>query len=327
MKVFTKRTLTSIVYVVVMLALCLLKWLVPDISVNGVTQHLGSLGFDALFCAIAIIGSMEFVNAVNHASDAAGDMLRISQIQKVFTVAFCAIIVPLYVAIEIFMPTEGFLACACAFALYAAFIAGTSVFDHGNSTVKGAICCIFIMLYCGVLTALFSAINHLPKNSMLAILTLIMCTMLTDAGAYLVGKTLKRFVPLKLAPKLSPNKTVIGAVGGMIGGVLGGLLAYVIMMCFGGMNGGEAWLVNLNEGVFFTFTSTAIHPILSIILISLVTAVMVQIGDLFESAIKRECGIKDMGKILPGHGGVLDRFDGMLCCGIIVLFCFGTIII
>lgn len=327
MKVFTKRTLTSIVYVVVMLALCLLKWLVPGISVNGSTQFLGSLGFDALFCAIAVIGSLEFVNAVNHTSDQVSDKLRISQIQKVFTVAFCAIIVPLYVAIEIFMPTEGFLACACAFAVYAAFIAGTSVFDHGNSTVKGAICCIFIMLYCGVLTALFSAINHLPKNSMLAILTLIMCTMLTDAGAYLVGKTLKRFVPLKLAPKLSPNKTVIGAVGGMIGGVLGGLLAYVIIMCFGGMNGGDAWLVNLNDGVFFTFTSTAIHPIVSIILISLVTAVMVQIGDLFESAIKRECGIKDMGKLLPGHGGVLDRFDGMLCCGIIVLFCFGTIII
>lgn len=327
MKVFTKRTLTSIVYVLVMLALCLLKWVVPGVMINGNNQFLGSLGFDALFCAIAVIASMEFVDAVNYSSDKNGDKMRVSPVQKVFTVAFCALIVPLYVAIEVFMPSEGFLACVCAFAVYAAFIAGTSVFDHGNSTVKGAICCIFIMLYCGVLTALFSAINHLPRNSMLAIISLIFCTMFTDAGAYLVGKSLKRFVPLKLAPKLSPNKTVIGAVGGLIGGVLGGLLAYVLIMCFGGMEGGEAWLVSFNSGVFFTFTSTAIHPIVSIILVSLVTAVMVQIGDLFESAIKRECGIKDMGKLLPGHGGVLDRFDGMLCCGIIILFCFGTIII
>ena len=53
---------------------------------------------------------------------------------------------------------------------------------------------------------------------------------------------------------------------------------------------------------------------------------MAQIGDLFESAIKRECGVKDMGKCLPGHGGILDRFDSMLYCSVVVLISFGTII-
>ena len=53
---------------------------------------------------------------------------------------------------------------------------------------------------------------------------------------------------------------------------------------------------------------------------------MAQIGDLFESAIKRACGVKDMGKCLPGHGGILDRFDSMLYCSVVVLISFGTII-
>ncbi len=76
--------------------------------INGNNQFLGSLGFDALFCAIAVIASMEFVDAVNYSSDKNGDKMRVSPVQKVFTVAFCALIVPLYVAIEVFMPSEGF---------------------------------------------------------------------------------------------------------------------------------------------------------------------------------------------------------------------------
>ena len=57
-------------------------------------------------------------------------------------------------------------------------------------------------------------------------------------------------------------------------------------------------------------------------LISVPTSVLAQIGDLFESAIKRGCGIKDMGKLLPGHGGVLDRFDSMLFASVAIVVCF-----
>ena len=89
---------------------------------------------------------------------------------------------------------------------------------------------------------------------------------------------------------------------------------------------GQTVYVGMN-GVDLTFTSEAIHPIVTFILVGLATSVLAQIGDLFESAIKRECGIKDMGKLLPGHGGILDRFDSMLYCSVVVLLCFGTIII
>ena len=62
-------------------------------------------------------------------------------------------------------------------------------------------------------------------------------------------------------------------------------------------------------------------------LAGLVISLFAQMGDLFESAVKRECDVKDTGKILPGHGGVLDRFDSMLFCGIIVLLAFWVVII
>lgn len=102
----------------------------------------------------------------------------------------------------------------------------------------------------------------------------------SDTSAFFVGRT---FGKHKLT-KLSPNKTVEGAVGGIVGAfVLGMLYAYFVNVDF-----------------------------LQIGLICAVGAVFSQMGDLAASAIKRSTGIKDFGKLLPGHGGVLDRFDSVL---------------
>lgn len=300
------RVITSVIYVICWIGLCALKWTLP----NG----FGAVGFDAVFCAVSIIGSMEFLNAIG----------GISSPQRIITIAFAAIIVPLHVIVEMVMQA-GLFAIACAFAVYVLFLMACSVFDPQNSTVKGTIKCVFCMLYCGVLSAILSAINHLSQNSMAAILVLFMATVFTDTGAFLLGTALKRFIPLRLSPKLSPNKTVIGAVGGLIGGICGGILAYLLIYYFGGLNG-QIIFAGYND-VYLTFSSTAISPIAVFVLVGLATSVFAQVGDLFESAIKRECGLKDMGNILPGHGGVLDRFDSMLYCSLIVLLCFGTIII
>ena len=81
-----------------------------------------------------------------------------------------------------------------------------------------------------------------------------------------------------------------GAIGGTIGGVIGSILVCVI---------------------FRPYTD-AIFPILLFTLIGFVGSILTVFGDLFESYIKRRVGIKDMGKILPGHGGVSDRIDGLL---------------
>ena len=291
------RIITAAVYLVTWAVLCALKWVVP--------KGYGAIGFDLAFCAISIIGSYEFLRAIG----------GVSFPQRAFTMAFAAVVVPLHVVIQMIM-NAGLLAVACAFVVYVMFLMATSVFDPLRSTVKGTISCIFCMLYCSVLSAVLSGINHLSQNSMAAILVLFMSTVLSDTCAFVFGTLLKRWFPWKLSPKLSPNKTIVGAVGGIIGGIVGGILAYVFITCLGGYN-----------GVVLTFSSERIMPIVSFILIGLATAFLAQIGDLFESAIKRECGIKDMGKLLPGHGGVLDRFDSMLYCSVVVLLAFGTIIV
>ena len=300
------RLITGAVYLIVWAALCSLKWLVPD--------GWGSLGFDVLFCAISVLGSLEFMRAIG----------GVSFPQHAITIAFSAIIVPLHVVMQMTMHA-GLLAVACAFVVYVMFLMATSVFDPLRSTVKGTISCVFCMLYCGILSCMLSSINHLDQNSVAAILLLFMATVLCDTCAFVFGSLLKRWLPWKLSPKLSPNKTIIGAIGGLIGGIAGGALAFVFIYYLGGLNG--TIIYTGSNGVDLTFTSKAIHPVVTFILVGLATAVLAQIGDLFESAIKRECGIKDMGKLLPGHGGVLDRFDSMLYCSVVVLLAFGTIII
>ena len=105
-------------------------------------------------------------------------------------------------------------------------------------------------------------------------------TWATDIGAYFVGRAIGRN---KLAPTISPGKTIEGLIGGMIAaGLLGG-----------------AWAIEQGLG----------KPLL---VAAPLFALAAQAGDLFESWIKRRAGVKDSGHILPGHGGLLDRVDGLV---------------
>lgn len=104
-----------------------------------------------------------------------------------------------------------------------------------------------------------------------------------DSAAYFVGS---RFGKRRLAPVLSPNKTWAGAVGGLAGSLAGGLLALPL---FGGA-----------------------VPVGLVAAASLAVGVGGQLGDLFESLWKRAKGVKDSGRLIPGHGGILDRVDSLL---------------
>lgn len=110
---------------------------------------------------------------------------------------------------------------------------------------------------------------------------------LSDTGAYFAGRW---FGKRKLYPLLSPKKTVAGGVGGLAAAVASSAIMghYVLHI-----------------------------PLLAAILLGLVAGIFGQMGDLFESALKRSCGVKDSGKILPGHGGLLDRVDALFFTGLV----------
>ena len=115
-----------------------------------------------------------------------------------------------------------------------------------------------------------------------------------DSAAYFAGRFFGRH---KLAPVVSPNKTVEGAVGGILGSVLLGLVITAIYDVIAGHLAVEDF--------------TAYHYLL-ICILAAVSSVLGILGDLFASAVKRQCGIKDYGTIFPGHGGVMDRFDSVM---------------
>ena len=128
-----------------------------------------------------------------------------------------------------------------------------------------------------------------PSGS-LALVFLIVCVVAADAGAYYTGHLWGR---RKLAPAISPGKSVEGVVGGaVLAACLGGLYAGLVPL-------GMPCIHGAGLGLILALVSVA--------------------GDLAESIMKRAAGAKDSGKILPGHGGVLDRVDGLLFAAPVLL--------
>ena len=117
-----------------------------------------------------------------------------------------------------------------------------------------------------------------------------------DTFAYFAGRA---FGKHKLAPIVSPNKTVEGAIGGICGSMLIGVIATVI---YGMLSGRYA---------AFTVEVTVRHYLV-VVGMGAIASVLGILGDLFASAVKRQVGIKDYGTIFPGHGGILDRFDSVM---------------
>ena len=133
------------------------------------------------------------------------------------------------------------------------------------------------------------ALIHAGENGNRWLLVALFIVWAADTGAYFTGKRFgdKWFKGHRLAPSISPNKTIEGLLGGM-------LLAVLV-----GHVGG--WLAGAAAGEL---------PLVA--LVALVAAIFSVIGDLFESMIKRHAGVKDSGNLIPGHGGLLDRIDGVV---------------
>lgn len=138
-------------------------------------------------------------------------------------------------------------------------------------------------LYGGLLLAPIAGLRLLVPNGVAWVATLLIVTWLNDTGAYFAGRALGRH---KLFPSVSPNKTWEGFFGGMAVSVIGALVASL---------------------TFFP----ALSPVHAVA-VAIPASVLGPLGDLSESMLKRAFGVKDSGRLIPGHGGVLDRLDALL---------------
>ncbi len=134
---------------------------------------------------------------------------------------------------------------------------------------------------------------------------LLMMVVGTDIGAYLFGRAIGG---PKIAPRISPSKTWAGLVGGVFGAALFGFLIWLL-----------TWYDRFGTfGPTSDFGSVVAESGWRFLLAGAVIAPVAQIGDFFESAMKRRAGVKDSGSLIPGHGGVLDRVDGLLAVACLV---------
>lgn len=145
---------------------------------------------------------------------------------------------------------------------------------------------IFSLIYIPFMFS-FIKLILLMENSRILIWYVFMGAFASDTSAYFIGK---KYGKHKLCPEVSPNKTIEGSIAGIIGVII----AYIIITVISN-----------------TYFSSNIN-ILYMIIAGIVAGIAGQFGDLSASAIKRNCKIKDFGDIIPGHGGILDRFDSLL---------------
>lgn len=172
------------------------------------------------------------------------------------------------------------------------------------STLFSMIYPMFLMSLAFYMTSKFSAV--------FIVMYAIFLPSMTDTFAYLVGSTLKG---KKLCPTISPKKTISGFVGGIFGSMLTSvvfLLLFEVFSVFPKTN-----YIKLTDAVW---KSSLIY-----LAIGFVGAFIFQIGDMAASRVKRQLGIKDFGKIFPGHGGALDRLDSIMFSIAYLLVCFSII--
>lgn len=197
------------------------------------------------------------------------------------------IVMAIMLMVMIFTPSmKEFLMPLCIVVYFISMVFLHKKVDY-KDVITNALLTFYVTYFAGTL------INIRTDYGVFAVLLVFICAWMTDTGAYFIGCF---FGKRKLIPKVSPKKTVEGAIGGII----------VCMICN---------VIYIN--VLGLISS---QSILYTLLFSVIISVVSQFGDLAASAIKRDCKVKDFGNLLPGHGGLMDRFDSVTFIAPIMLF-------
>ena len=287
-----KRTVTAV---------CLIALLIGLFALSYFVDH-GNIFLD-LFIWILLVGA---VREMYFCMQEAGF--------KLFRVPLAIFLVTSYPVMYLMehFTGQGFLGLVICFAagVFAALVVFTFA-DPERNHAKDLFATVFVMVYPGFIISLawmlvqrYSAVYAIPFAIFLPVGA--------DTFAYWFGSMIGG---KKLCPTISPKKTVAGFVGGLFGGMLVSVIMFLLF---------EQFALFPRAG-YVPFTDATWKSALIYLAIGLVGSLAGQLGDLAASRLKRALGIKDFGKIFPGHGGIMDRFDSIMA-GIIVLLVSFTII-
>ena len=287
-----KRTITAV---------CLIALLIGLFALSYFVEH-GNIFLD-LFIWILLTGA---VREMYFCMQEAGF--------KLFRVPLAVFLVTSYPVMYLMehFTGQGFLGLVLCFAagVFAALVVFTFA-DPERNHAKDLFATVFVMVYPGFLISLawmlvqrYSAVYAIPFAIFLPVGA--------DTFAYWFGSMIGG---KKLCPSISPKKTVAGFVGGLFGGMLVAVIMFLLFERF----------ALFPESGYVPFTDATWKSALIYLAIGLVGALAGQLGDLAASRIKRALGIKDFGKIFPGHGGIMDRFDSIIAGVIVLLVSFSIV--
>ena len=185
---------------------------------------------------------------------------------------------------------------AIVFFVYLLYMAFAAVFERGKLDIREIAIAFMTVFYLIVSFASYTLIRYNGDYGKYLFIMVLVIAWGGDISAYFVGTLCGKH---KLIPEVSPKKTVEGAIGGT-------LSALVFFPLFG-------FIVSLSTG------GAVKANYLVLVIYALILAVVAQIGDLLASLIKREYKIKDYGSLLPGHGGIMDRFDSVMSVSVLTM--------
>ena len=293
-----QRTLTALAIIAV-------------VVIAFVLREVSNFIFDALLCMVIIISANEVARVFNRSGRLNNSLLITIYPVLNYIIFFIGLRLNWYIKyilllslalILALMLVEVIVICCASKQLKEQYDNFKPAVSFKRFCVNRVLLTGFIMLYPALILSSLYYFNHvgdfaylnIASNfgnvnvSLFLLLITIVTTVATDTFAYLIGSSIKG---PKLCPLISPNKTISGAIGGLLGGIVFGFGVYGIFIALG-----------LTE---------AMIPVWIIIIYTILASLISQVGDIFASVIKRSARTKDYSSIFPGHGGFMDRLDGI----------------